>query len=56
MTYIYMGKTFGLDAYVPGAALSQAKEMLMDNMDREQTAHALGFMAVMYLISFFGLL
>ena len=88
VTQIYMGRTFGLDLYVPEAALRQAKEIIAEDVEGGQnesaygeqvdayqdTAHGgtwarrivlafivmvlgvLGFLAVMYLISFFSLL
>ena len=89
VTQIYMGRTFGLDVYVPEVALPQAKEILDDPMDSDQNNKtgeyeelrivsdftkkaawgkkilliciimvlaALGFLTMMYLVSFLHLL
>lgn len=36
VTQIYMGRTFGLDVYVPETALSRAKEILADAINPDQ--------------------
>ena len=36
VTQIYMGRTFGLDVYVPETALSRAKEILADDKNPDQ--------------------
>ena len=36
VTHIYMGRTFGLDVYVPEVALAQAKEIMADAVGYDQ--------------------
>lgn len=89
VTQIYMGRTYGLDVYVPEVALPKAREILADSLapdqfneteqSEEYQAHmdfskrgawgrkivlicvmmtliSLGFLAILYLISFLNLL